>query len=191
MSRIGKAPVVIPKGATAQVRNGAIAVKGPKGELVIPVPPDIGVSVDGDKILVKRESDLDEIKARHGLAQRLIRNAVHGVTQGFTRELEIVGIGYRAAKSGDKLVLSIGYTRPVDIAIPKGIEVVVESNTRVALKGFDKHLLGQLAADIRAVRPPEVYQGKGIRYVGERVRKKAGKTAGAGAGAAGGAAGGK
>ena len=185
MSRVGKSPVMIPKGTTAQVRNGSVAVKGPKGEMSVPVPPDITVSIEAEKISMARASDLDDVKARHGLAQRLIQNAVRGVSQGFSRELEIVGIGYRAAKQGDKLVLTIGYTKPVEILIPKGVEVIIESPTKVVLKGADRHQLGQLAADVRAVRPPEVYQGKGIRYMGEHVRKKAGKTAGAGAGAGG------
>ncbi|OGH59722.1 MAG: 50S ribosomal protein L6 [Candidatus Lindowbacteria bacterium RIFCSPLOWO2_12_FULL_62_27] len=189
MSRVGKAPVAIPKGATVQLRNGVVALKGPKGEMTIPMPPDITVAQESDRLVLKRANDLDATRAKHGLAQRLLRNAVLGVTQGFTRELEIVGVGFRAAKSADKLVLSVGYTRPVDVRIPKGVDVAVESNTKIVLKGADKHVLGQLAADIRAVRPPSVYSdNKGIRYSGERVRKKAGKTAGAGAtGAAGGA----
>lgn len=190
MSRVGKLPVAIPKGTTAQIKNGSVSFKGPKGEMTITLPPDVTLTQEADKLLVKRSSDLDPIKARHGLAQRLLQNAIRGVSQGFTRELEIVGIGYRAAKQGNKLVLAIGYTKSVEIEIPKGVEVSIEANVKIVLKGSDKQVLGQLAADIRGVRPPEVYQGKGIRYMGERVRKKAGKTAGAGA-TAGGAAGGK
>lgn len=188
MSRVGKMPVAVPKGTTVQIQNGTVSLKGPKGSMNVAVPPDITVKMEQDHLSITRQSDSDEIKARHGLAQRIVQNAVRGVTEGFNRELEIVGIGYRAAKQGEKIVLSIGFTKPVEIAIPKGIEVVIESNTKVVLKGVDRQQLGQMAADIRAVRPPEVYQGKGIRYKGERVRKKAGKTAGAGAGA--GAAGG-
>lgn len=191
MSRVGKLPVQIPKGTTAQVRNGTVALKGPKGEMSVAVPPDVTVSLETDKLLITRSGDVDAVKARHGLAQRLLQNAIRGVSQGFSREMEIVGIGYRAAKQGDKLVLTMGFTKPVDIRIPKGVEVVVESNTKVVLKGVDKQVLGQLAADIRSVRPPEVYQGKGIRYMGERVRKKAGKTAGAGATGAAAGGGGK
>ncbi len=190
MSRVGKSPVLVPKGITAQVKASAVHIKGPKGEMTVQVPPDVSVSQDGDKLLVVRSAETDAIRARHGLAQRLLQNAVRGVSEGFVRELEIVGIGYRASKQADKLVLSVGYTRPAEISIPKGIEVGIESNVRIVLKGADRHKLGQLAADIRAVRPPEVYQGKGIRYFGERVRKKAGKSA-AGSAAGGGAAGGK
>lgn len=188
MSRVGLMPVVLPKGVTAQMKGGAMAVKGPKGEISIPIPPDITVVVEAEKIVVQRASDVDEVRARHGLTQRLLKNAVHGVTQKFKRELEIVGIGYRAAKTGDKLTISIGFTKPAEIPLPKGVDVVIEANnTRIIMEGVDKHVLGQLAANIRAIRPPEVYQGKGIRYAGERVRKKAGKAAGAGAsGAAGG-----
>lgn len=191
MSRIGKNPVVLPKGTTAHVQNGAVALKGPKGEMKVAIPPDISVKLEAEKLLVGRSADTDAIRARHGLAQRLIRNAAAGVSQGFVRELEIVGIGYRAALQGEKLVLSIGYTRPVEVQIPKGVKVKVDANVKIVMEGADKHQLGQLAANIRAVRPPEVYQGKGIRYMGEHVRKKAGKTAGAGAGAAAGGAGGK
>ena len=189
MSRVGKLPVQVPKGATVQVRNGAVAVKGPKGEMSVTIPPDITVAQEGERLLVKRSGETDAIKSRHGLAQRLLQNACVGVSQGFTRVLEIVGVGYRAAKQGDKLVVTIGYTKPVEIAVPKGVEVSVEANTKVVLKGVDKRQLGQMASDIRAIRPPEVYQGKGIRYMGERVRKKAGKAAGAGAGAAAGGGG--
>lgn len=191
MSRVGKSPVAVPKGTTVQVKNGSVAFKGPKGEMSVEVPPDVNVKFEGDKITVDRANSSDAVKARHGLAQRLLKNAVHGVSQGFTRELEIVGIGYRAAKQGNNLLLTIGFTRPVEIPVPKGIEIVVESPTKVVLKGADRQKLGQLAADVRGARPPEVYQGKGIRYMGEHVRKKAGKTAGAGASAGGAAAGGK
>ncbi len=190
MSRIGKNPVAIPKGANARIQNGTIAFKGPKGEMTVSIPPDISAKIEGDNLVVVRADDSDAVKARHGLAQRIFRNALHGVSQGFVRELEIVGIGYRAAPQAEKIILSIGYTKPVEIPIPKGIKVKVEANTRIFLEGVDKHELGQLAANIRGVRPPEVYQGKGIRYMGERVRKKAGKTAGAGAGAGGAAGGG-
>lgn len=181
MSRVGKLPVPLPKGTTIQLKPESVHFKGPKGELTIPIPPDIQVSQESDKLIVKRNGDIDPVKARHGLAQRLLANAARGVSQGFVRELEIVGIGYRAAKQADKLVMTVGYTKPVEIPIPKGVEVSIEANVKIVLKGPDKEVLGQLAADIRAVRPPEVYQGKGIRYMGERVRKKAGKTAGAGA----------
>ena len=191
MSRVGKVPVQVPKGATVQIQSDTMSFKGPKGSMNVAVPSDITVAQEGGQILLKRRNDLDDTKARHGLAQRLVRNAVRGVTEGFTRELEIVGIGYRAAKQGEKLTLSIGFTKPVEIPIPKGIDVSVEANTRIVLKGVDKHELGQLAADIRVVRPPEVYQGKGIRYKGEHVRKKAGKAAGAGASAGGAGGGGK
>ncbi|MBI4178731.1 50S ribosomal protein L6 [bacterium] len=185
MSRVGKQIVRIPKGVTVQLQNGHAVVKGPKGSLQISVPPDVTVKIEGDTLKAARASEADDVKARHGLAARLLQNAVRGVSEGFTRELEIVGVGYRAAKQGAKLVLTVGYTKPVEVVIPKAVEVTVDANTRVVLKGPDRHELGQLAANIRAVRPPEVYQGKGIRYFGERIRKKAGKATSATSGGGG------
>jgi large subunit ribosomal protein L6 len=167
--------VVIPKGVTVKVEGNTVMVRGPKGELMKPFHKDMTVSVEGDQITVARPSDIDEHKALHGLTRSLVANMVHGCSQGFEKALELVGVGYRAQKAGRKLLLSVGYSQPKEIDPPAGIEFDVPNPSAVIVKGPDKEAVGQMAASVRKVRPPEVYKGKGIRYLGEAVRHKAGK----------------
>jgi large subunit ribosomal protein L6 len=182
MSRIGRRPVSIPSGVSIEARDGALRVRGPKGELAQPIPRGIKVEIEGGTVRFQREDDRKPTRALHGLARALAANMVKGVTQGFVRQLSIVGVGYRAEVSGKTLKLSLGYSHPVEMAIPDGVKVAIEKNTELSLESTDKAVLGQFAADIRRVRPPEPYKGKGVRYTGEHVRRKVGK-----AGAAGGA----
>jgi large subunit ribosomal protein L6 len=176
MSRIGRKPVPIVKGVTISVAGGAVSVDGPNGKLTVPLPEGIKARVDDGHILVERGSDLPRDRALHGLARSLIANAVSGVTAGFSRELEIQGIGYKAQVEGQEVVLSLGFSHPVRFPIPQGIQVTVEKQVRLVVKGANKQTVGQVAADIRRLRAPDVYKGKGIRYAGEVVRKKVGKT---------------
>ncbi len=176
MSRVGKKPVTVPSGVTVSVEGNLVRVKGPRGELSREIQDGIAVEVSDGEILVTRASDDKGMRSLHGLTRSLIANMVHGVTQGYQKALELVGVGYRASKSGNKLVLSVGYSKPVEIDPPQGIEIDVPNPTYVIVKGNDKESVGQFAAIIRDVRPPEPYLGKGIRYVGERVRRKVGKT---------------
>ncbi|MEW6523262.1 MAG: 50S ribosomal protein L6 [Bacillota bacterium] len=175
MSRIGRRPIPIPAEVDLQVKGTVVAVKGPRGNLQRELHPDLAVRVEGGKVIVERPNDSERMRSLHGLTRTLISNMVEGVTKGFSKSLEIVGVGYRATKSGNKLVLSVGYSHPVEFIPPEGIEIDVPNPTLVVVKGRDKEAVGQLAATIRDVRPPEPYQGKGIRYAGERVRRKAGK----------------
>ncbi|HOK55090.1 MAG TPA: 50S ribosomal protein L6, partial [Armatimonadota bacterium] len=180
MSRIGKLPVVLPAGVTVTTDDHKVTIKGPGGELVQEIHPDITVKVEDGKILVERPSDAGPHRALHGLTRSLLANMVEGVTKGFERVLEIRGVGYRAQMQGDNLVLQVGYSHPVEIVPRPGIkfEVGQDVNTRqpfVVVKGINKQVVGQQAAEIRRVRPPEPYKGKGIRYRGEYVRLKAGK----------------
>ena len=176
MSRIGRRPIPIPPGVDVHISQGLVRVSGPKGQLELKVHPSMIVQrVDGT-IQVQRPSDDRFFKQLHGLYRTLIANMVQGVTEGFRKDLEIHGVGYRAALEGKTLVLNVGYSHPVRIEPPPGISFVVESPTRIAVLGIDKQLVGEVAAQIRRVRPPEPYQGKGIRYVGEVIRRKAGKT---------------
>ena len=175
MSRIGKRPVVIPEGVTVQVEGNTIRVKGPKGELVRLLHKDMTVLVEGDHISVGRPSDIDKHKALHGLTRSLVANMVQGVSKGYEKALELVGVGYRASKAGRKLMLSVGYSQPKEIDPPVGVEFDVPSPAAVIVRGPDKEAVGQVAANVRKVRPPEPYKGKGIRYLGEAVRRKAGK----------------
>ncbi|MGB9867170.1 MAG: 50S ribosomal protein L6 [Bacillota bacterium] len=175
MSRIGKIPVPVPAGVEVKIEGDSIHVKGPKGSLSRTIPEGISVQYDGSQIVVARASDTRQHKALHGLTRRLIANMIEGVTNGFSKSLELVGVGYRAAKSGRKLSLVVGYSHPVEIDPPEGIEFDVPNPTLVVVRGADKEKVGQVAANIRAVRPPEPYQGKGIRYMGEKIRRKAGK----------------
>ena len=177
MSRKGKIPVKIPSGVQAKVEGNHLSVKGPKGTLTKEIPPQILVTVDGDHIQVALNGDSSQDKNFHGLYRTLIENLVLGVAKGFERKLEMVGVGYRANVQGTLLDLQLGFSHPVKLPIPKGIEVKVDKNTLITLNGSDKQTIGQFAADIRSMKPPEPYQGKGIRYAGEYVRKKAGKTA--------------
>jgi large subunit ribosomal protein L6 len=177
MSRIGKKPVPIPKGVTVNIKDGQIAVKGPKGELRRALPGGVTVQVQSDKIVATRGDDGRINRAKHGLVRALVANMVTGVTTGFTRELEINGVGYKAEAKGKSVTFTLGYSHPIDFPLPGGIEAKVEKN-RVILSGVDRELLGQTAAKVRSLRPPEPYKGKGIKYVEETILRKAGKTAG-------------
>ena len=177
MSRIGKLPVAIPKGVQVTVNaNNTVQVKGPKGVLNQKIHKDISVSVENDAITVTRSSDQKAQRALHGLSRSLIANMVKGVNDGFEKKLEIVGVGYRAQKQGKKLVLSVGFSHPVEIDEINGLEFEVATPNKITVKGIDKQAVGEMAACIRRVRPPEPYKGKGIRYEDEFVRRKEGKT---------------
>ncbi|MEM9034098.1 MAG: 50S ribosomal protein L6 [Actinomycetota bacterium] len=178
MSRVGKAPVTIPSGVDVSVAGETVTVKGPKGELTQEIPQGISVAVEDGSIEVSRSDDERQNRALHGLTRSLLANMVTGVTEGFTKSLEIQGVGYRCqAKGKNKIELALGFSHPVEIEAPDGIEFDVPSQTEINVKGIDKQLVGQVAADIRKWRKPEPYKGKGIRYVGERVLRKAGKAA--------------
>lgn len=177
MSRIGKQPVVIPAGVTIAVADGAITVKGPKGELSEKMFPGISVAVEEGKVLVTRKANDPQHRASHGLIRSLIENMVIGVTQGFEKKLELVGTGYRVATKGTGLSLSLGYSHPIDVEAAQGITFKVEGNNKITISGISKYMVGQISAKIRELRPPEPYKGKGIRYEGEIVRRKAGKAA--------------
>jgi large subunit ribosomal protein L6 len=176
MSRIGKKPVAVPKGVTVQVEGNTVAVKGPKGELRRALHPEMRVALDGDQVTVARPSDEARHKALHGLSRTLVQNMVDGVSKGFTRTLEIQGVGYKAEAKPYGCNLIVGYSHQVEFRAPAGVKIVVENPTTVRVEGADKEAVGQVAAEIRQVRPPEPYKGKGIRYQGEQVRRKAGKT---------------
>jgi large subunit ribosomal protein L6 len=177
MSRIGKAPIPVPAGVEVTVGEGTISVKGPKGVLSRDVVSPITVRQEGDTLLVERPNDERLSKSLHGLTRTLVANMVTGVTAGFQKELEIVGVGYRAeAQGGQAIRLALGFSHPVNVQAPEGIEFEVPQPTRVLVKGIDKEKVGQVAANIRAIRKPEPYKGKGVRYSGERVIRKAGKT---------------
>lgn len=176
MSRIGKAPIDVPDGVDIQIAGSTITVKGPKGELSRDLPGQVTVRQDEGTLLVERIDDERESRAMHGLMRSLVANMVTGVTDGFRKELDIVGVGYRAAAKGnDGIELALGFSHPVVVSAPQGITFVVPVPTRIEVHGIDKQLVGQVAADIRAWRKPEPYKGKGVRYVGEHVRRKAGK----------------
>lgn len=177
MSRIGKLPITVPKGVTVMIDGHDIAVKGPKGELKRSLRPEISVKQEEDRLIVDRNSDDRIARGLHGLSRTLVANMVKGVTEGFTRNLEIVGVGYRAAMEGKNLVMQLGYSHPVTVAPPAGLEIAVSANTKIAVKGIDKQAVGDLAAFIREKRLPEVYKGKGVKYEGEVIRRKAGKAA--------------
>ncbi|HEX9774045.1 MAG TPA: 50S ribosomal protein L6 [Actinomycetota bacterium] len=177
MSRIGKAPIPVPKGVEISLSGSHVTVKGPKGTLERDLHPDIGVSVADEVISVTRPSDEREHRALHGLTRSLVANMVEGVTNGFQKVLEIQGVGYRASAKGKDLEILVGFSHPVPVEAPEGITFTVETPTRIVVAGSDKQLVGQIAANIRAIRPPEPYKGKGIRYEGEYVRRKAGKAA--------------
>lgn len=176
MSRIGRKAIPLPKGTTVAIKGDKIVVKGSKGELDTPLMPGIKVNVEQDKILVERDNDEKQTCAWHGMTRALVANMVTGVTEGFQKTLEIVGVGWRAAMQGKKLVLSVGYSHPVEFDPPQGIEIVVENPIKFVVKGIDKQVVGETCAVIRGYRPPEPYHGKGIRYSGEHIVRKAGKT---------------
>ena len=178
MSRIGKAPIPIPSGVDIAVTGNEVTVKGPKGTLFRRLPADITVRQDGAEILVERPDDQREHRALHGLTRSLVNNMVVGVTDGFTKDLEIVGVGYRATAQGpNRLELALGFSHPVSIEAPDGVTFEVPQPTRITVRGIDKEIVGQVAANIRKVRKPEPYKGKGVRYAGEVVQRKAGKAA--------------
>ena len=177
MSRIGRMPIAVPAGVTVDIaENNKVTVKGPKGTLERVLAPEMTIEKDGDTIVVKRPNDLKRMKSLHGLTRTLLNNMIIGVTDGYQKVLEINGVGYRAAKQGSKLVLSLGYSHPVEMEDPEGLEVVVEDQNKVIVKGIDKEKVGQYAAEIREKRAPEPYKGKGIKYVDEVIRRKVGKT---------------
>jgi len=178
MSRIGRLPVAIPKGVDAKIEGNRLTVKGAKGTLDLDVHTDMAVVLEDGELRVERPSDQKNHRALHGLTRSLIANMVTGVTDGFTKTLEIVGVGYRAEAKGKALTLNVGYSHPIDYQPAEGVDLACPNQTTVVVSGIDKQKVGQAAAEIRGFRPPEPYKGKGIRYQGEHVRRKAGKTAG-------------
>ncbi len=176
MSRIGRSPVTIPAGVEVKVDQNFVRVKGPKGELSSQMHGDMIIEVEDGSLLVKRPSDQKHHRALHGLTRALINNMVVGVTEGFTKKLEMVGVGYRAALAGNKLTLSVGYSHPVEFIVPQGLTVEVPVQTKISVSGIDKQLVGSFTANIRKVREPEPYLGKGIKYEGELIRRKVGKS---------------
>jgi large subunit ribosomal protein L6 len=177
MSRVGKAPIEIPSGVTVNVSGKAVTVKGPKGELKGQVPENVEVAAEGSTVTVTRTSESNAVRSIHGTTRALVSNMVVGVSEGFAKHLDIIGVGYSAEVKGRNLVLKLGYSHPVEYEAPEGIEIEVPEPTRIVVRGIDRQLVGQSAADIRAFRPPEPYKGKGIRYHDEHVRRKAGKLA--------------
>jgi large subunit ribosomal protein L6 len=176
MSRIGKKPIPIPKAVTVKVDGAAVDVKGPKGQMRQPLPPGVVVVIEDGQVLAKRERDEKALAKFHGLARSLVANAVTGVTDGWKRELDIVGVGYRAELKGKQVHFALGYSHPVVFDIPAGIDVAVDKQTHITVTGVDRQLVGQVAANMRRLRKPDPYQQKGVRYTGEVLKKKAGKT---------------
>ena len=176
MSRIGKQPVVLPAGISAKVADGVVTLKGPKGELALKTPATVEVSLDGSTLNVARTGDDKQNRADHGTIRALLQNMVVGLKSGYSRELEIQGVGFKASIAGNKLTMNVGYSHPVEYVVPEGVSVAVVDGTQLKVSGIDKQLVGQVSARIRSFRPPEPYKGKGVRYKDERVRRKAGKT---------------
>ena len=176
MSRIGKKPIAIPKGVTIKVDAAGVDVKGPKGQMKQALPPGVTAVVEDGQLLTRKNADERELDKFHGLARSLVNNAVLGVTEGWKRELDIVGVGYRAELKGKQVVLALGYSHPVVFEVPAGIEVAIEKQTHITVTGVDRQLVGQVAANLRRLRKPDPYQQKGVRYTGEVLKKKAGKT---------------
>ena len=177
MSRIGKMPIAIPAGVTVEIaENNKVTVKGPKGTLERVLPSEMDIKMEGSEIVVSRPNDLKKMKSLHGLTRTLINNMVIGVTEGYEKKLEVNGVGYRAQKQGKKLVLSLGYSHPVEMEDPEGLETVLDGQNIIVVKGIDKEKVGQYAAEIRAKRAPEPYKGKGMKYADEVIRRKVGKT---------------
>ena len=181
MSRVGRKVIVVPAGVKVSVSESALEVQGPKGKLTTPVPPGIKFALSGQELSCQRANDERQQRALHGLARALAQNAIKGVTEGFSRDLDIVGVGYRAAVEGSKVVLALGYSHPVEYQVPEGIKVAVEKQTHIQVSGIDRQAVGQVAAEIRKLRKPDPYKQKGIRYVGEVLKKKAGKAGATGA----------
>ncbi len=175
MSRIGKLPIPVPSSVQVQIEGDSVMVKGPKGELHRQLPPDMRVHLEDGRLLVTRPSDQPRHRALHGLTRALLANMVAGVESGFSKTLELHGVGYRAQQTGPGIQVAVGYSHPVDVKPPAGITLEVEGTSRIHVRGVDKEMVGQIAAEIRSIRPPEPYKGKGIRYEGEYVRRKAGK----------------
>jgi len=175
MSRIGKMPITVPPKVAVSIENGEVMVKGPKGELRFRFHPDMSIALQNNSLVVSRPSDSKMHRSLHGLTRSLLASMVEGVTRGFEKGLEIVGVGYRAEKAGDKLVLRAGFTHTVEVSPLPGVSLAVEGTSRIKVTGIDKGMVGEMAAEIRAIRPPDHYKGKGIRYAGEQVRLKAGK----------------
>ena len=176
MSRIGRRPITIPKGVNVKVAADAVEVKGPKGTLRQPLPPGVKFELKGDDLVAELARPEQELRKYHGLARTLVANAVEGVTTGFKKELDIVGVGYRAEVKGKQVVFALGYSHPVVFDVPVGIEVAIEKQTHVTVTGIDRQLVGQVAANIRSMRKPDPYKQKGVRYTGEVLKKKVGKT---------------
>lgn len=181
MSRIGRKLIAVPGDVEITQVDGSVVVRGPKGELSQSVPADINIRIDGSTAEVTRANDRNEVRALHGLVRSLLANMVTGVSSGFNKTLEITGVGYRAQKTGDNLTLALGFSHPVEIVPPKGVEFTLENPTRILISGIDKQAVGEVAAQIRRIRKPEPYKGKGIRYSDEIIRRKAGKAGRAGA----------
>ena len=177
MSRIGRLPITVPAGVTVEIaENNKVTVKGPKGTLEKELPVEMEIKQEGDQIVVTRPNDLKKMKSLHGLTRTLINNMVVGVTEGYKKVLEVNGVGYRAAKAGNKLTLSLGYSHPVEMIDPEGVETVLEGQNKITVQGIDQEKVGQYAAEIRDKRRPEPYKGKGIKYADEVIRRKVGKT---------------
>lgn len=179
MSRVGKQPIKLPSGVKAEVKDGTIRVEGPKGKLSYKIPSGVAIKSEAGVLKVENTKSAENSRSLHGLARTLVHNMVHGVSQGFTKELEIVGVGYRAQTKGNVLNLTLGYSHPIDYKLPEGIQAKVDGNTKVTVTGADKMLVGLVAAKIRSFKEPEPYQGKGVRYSNETIIRKQGKAAGA------------
>lgn len=175
MSKIGNAPILIPDGVTIEKTGNTVVVNGPKGNLPVELLPEVDIEVKDSKVLVSRKNETKKAKSLHGLVRSLIANNIIGVIKGWEKGLELVGVGFRVAGGEDKIVLTVGYSHPVEIKAPEGIRFEIRDNTKIRVSGIDKHLVGQVAANVRMVRPPDAYKGKGVRYEGEQVRKKPGK----------------
>jgi large subunit ribosomal protein L6 len=175
MSRVGRLPIPLPKDVVVKIEDGEVTVKGPKGELHRSLGSDISISEEKGVLVVARANDTRDVRARHGLMRALIANMVTGVTKGFDKGIEIVGVGYRAQKAGDKVVLNVGYSHPVEVSPAPGISLTVEGTTKVKISGIDKEAVGLMAAQIKAIKPHDAYKGKGLRYAGEQIRLKPGK----------------
>lgn len=176
MSRIGNQPVPLPKGVTFEIAEGEMRVKGPKGALSRRLVDGVSFKTEDDQVVLERDADTPRLRANHGLMRALLANMVEGVTKGFERRLEIIGVGYRAEVKGSSLVMSLGYSHPIEYPFPEGITIAVEKNNKMVVSGIDKERVGQVAAELRSFRPPDSYKGKGVRYEGEYVRIKAGKS---------------
>ncbi|MFQ5602863.1 MAG: 50S ribosomal protein L6 [bacterium] len=177
MSRVGKKPIDIPQGVEIKIKKHRVKIQGPKGSLSREIHPDIKMKVEDNQLIVARPNDSKQFKSLHGLYRSLLTNMVQGVSTGFEKKLEIVGVGYRSEMKNNKLVLQLGYSHPIVFSPPEGISIVVDGNTNITIGGIDKELVGKVAAKIRSFRPPEPYKGKGIKYVDEYIRRKAGKAA--------------